>query len=249
MNLYFKQSKYGHFCLIEKDLISNFINTHGFWEIHLYELYTHMINQTDIVLDAGANIGFNPIQFAKLANEGKVIAFEPQPLIYNVLTVNILYNGATDVVEQHKLGLSNKVKNQKMTLLSKQFFSKDCINYGGRGIADEGEEEVKTTTIDNLNLNTLDFIKMDIQGSELDAIKGGINTITKNKPIIFLENSKSKESGVETLKILKDIEYICYRLTAGNKEDCVLIDRKKHKDIKDIMENNKILYENEETIV
>ena len=246
MNLYFKQSKYGLFCLIEKDLISNFVNTHGFWEIHLYELYKHMINPTDIVLDAGANIGLHTVKFAKLANEGKVIAFEPQPFIYNVLTVNILCNGVTDIVEQHKLGLSNKVKNQKMTLLSKQFFSEDCINYGGRGIADEGEEEVKTTTIDSLSLNKLDFIKMDIQGSELNAIKGGINTITKNKPIIFLENYKTKESDIETLKILKDIGYICYRLTVGNKEDCILIDGKKHKNIKDIMEkDNQILYEEE----
>jgi len=112
ISLYFKESKYGQFCLIENDLISTFINNHGFWEEHLYNLYSQIIKEDFIVLDGGANLGFHTVQFAKLANKGKVHAFEPQNLIYNVLSSNILFNGLSDIVSQYKLGLSDTESTQ-----------------------------------------------------------------------------------------------------------------------------------------
>ena len=88
VSIYFKESTSGNFCLIENDLISNYINNNGYWEPHLYSLYSKIIKPDSVVLDGGANIGFHTIQFAKLANKGKVYAFEPQPLIFNVLSIS-----------------------------------------------------------------------------------------------------------------------------------------------------------------
>ena len=42
-------------------------------------------------------------------------------------------------------------------------------------------------TLDSLKLEKVNFIKIDVEGQELNVIKGGVKTITKNKPIIFFE--------------------------------------------------------------
>ena len=235
ISLYFKESKYGQFCLIENDLISNCINSYGFWEEHLYYLYSQIIKEDFIVLDGGANLGFHTIQFAKLANKGKVHAFEPQNLIYNVLSSNILFNGLSDTVSQYKLGLSDiesvetftSMKNPGVTM------GEYCINWGGRGFTEkDGGEEAITTTIDSFNLPKLDFIKLDIQGFEYKALIGGINTIKNNMPTIFIENydgrceEKIKEQERAPIDLLLELGYEGYRLLIGNGDDCIFTTNK-----------------------
>lgn len=224
MNIYFKETQFGHFCLIEKDLISNCINNYGYWEQHLYYFYSQFIKPTDIIIDGGANLGFHSIQFAKLANQGKIYCFEPQPLIFNVLSTNILINGATDIIKQLRLGLGDIKENLKMTPLEEQIFSPDCINYGGRGLTnlDKGEEEVQLTSIDNLNLSKLNMIKLDVQGFELKTLIGGQNTITTYHPIIFIENYLNLEDDKKVIDLLKEWGYEIYRLLCTeNQEDCI----------------------------
>lgn len=231
MNIYFKETQFGHFCLIEKDLISNCINNYGYWEQHLYYFYSKFIKPNHIVLDGGANIGFHSIQFAKLANQGKVYCFEPQPLIFNVLSTNILINGATEIIEQFRLGLSDEITNSKMTPLNGQIFSPDCINYGGRGLTDldDGEEEVQLTSIDNLNLSEVDIIKLDVQGFELKTLMGGKNTILSNYPVFFIENYPNLEEDKKVISLLKEWGYQIYRLLCTeHQEDCIAVYPSKH---------------------
>lgn len=231
MNIYFKETQFGNFCLLENDLISNYINNYGFWEQHLWFFYKEFIKPHYIVIDGGANLGFHSIQFAKLANEGKVYCFEPQPLIFNLLSTNLLINGCSDVVKQYRLGLGDQLNQQlKMTPINEQMFSADCINYGGRGLTnlENGEEEVVLTTIDNLNLTKLDFIKLDVQGFELETIKGGEKTIKSNYPIFFLENYINQEKDQEVIKLLQEWGYDCFRLDISHKEDCILLNPNKH---------------------
>jgi FkbM family methyltransferase len=226
MNIYFKETQFGHFCLIENDLISNCINNYGYWENHLQYFYTQFIKPNDIIIDGGANMGFHSIQFAKLANQGKVYCFEPQPLIFNVLSTNILINGATDIVKQFRLGLGDKEEDLKMTPLSEQLFSENCINYGGRALTggDDGEEEVQLTTIDNLQLSKLNFMKLDVQGFELKTLLGGKNTIITYHPIIFIENYLNLEDDIKVIKLLEEWGYIIYRLSCTEQqEDCIAL--------------------------
>lgn len=243
MNIYFKETNYGTFCLLEKDLISGCIANYGYWEQHLHFFYKNFIKPDSIILDGGANLGFHTICFASLANKGKVYSFEPQPLIFNILSTNILLNRASDIVKQFRLGLGDEIKILKMTPLKEQVFSENCINYGGRGLTDleEGEEEVLLTTIDDLNLSKLDLIKLDVQGFELETIKGGEKTIKNNYPIFFLENYIGVEKDQIVLQLLQDWGYENYRLDGGNKEDCILLYPPKHNLEIEFIENQKYI--------
>ncbi len=219
MNIYFKETNYGTFCLLEKDLISNCIANYGCWEQHLFLFYSQFIKEDYIIIDGGANLGFHTVCFASLANKGKVYSFEPQPLIFNLLSTNILLNGETNIVKQFRLGLSDKEGDLKMTPLKEQLFSENCINYGGRGLTDsvEGEEEVLLTTIDKLFLNKLDLIKLDVQGFELKTLRGGEKTIKNNYPLMFIENYPESEQDQKVIKLLKEWGYNNYRLDIGYK--------------------------------
>jgi FkbM family methyltransferase len=229
ISIYFKQTDFGNFCLLQNDLISNFINDYGCWEGHLYNLYREIINEDDIVLDGGANIGFHTVQFASIANKGKVYAFEPQALIYNILSTNILFNGASHIIHQYKLGLSDKESTETLTPMDNSgiYWSDTCINWGGRGFTEGGTEEAQTIALDSFNLDKLDFIKLDIQGFEYKALMGGINTIKKNMPTIFIENydGRCAEHLVEQerapIDLLLSLGYNGYRLNIGNCDDCI----------------------------
>ena len=232
MNIYFHETPTGHFCLIEEDLISNCIKEYGHWENHLSYFYEKFIKENYIIIDGGANIGYHSIQFAKLANEGKVYSFEPQTLIFNVLSTNALINGATDIIEQYRLGLSDSPTSLKMTPLNEQVFGVGCINYGGRGLTDsnQGEENVKTITIDSLNLEKLDLIKLDVQGFELKTLLGGEKTIKNNYPLMFIENYIDQESDQQVIKLLEEWGYVIYRLLCTeSQEDCIMVIPEKHK--------------------
>lgn len=230
VSLYFKESKYGLFCLIEKDLISNCISNYGYWEEHLYYLYSQVIKEDSIVLDGGANLGFHTVQFGKLASKGKVYSFEPQNLIFNVLSTNILINNLSDTVEQHRLGLSDHESVEVFTSMKNPgvTMGEFCINWGGRGFTEkDGNEQAKTITIDSLNIGKLDFIKLDIQGFEYKALMGGINTIKNNMPTIFIENydgrceEKIKEQERAPIDLLLSLGYKGYRALIGNNDDCI----------------------------
>jgi FkbM family methyltransferase len=231
MDIYFKESQSGNFCLVKDDLISNCINESGFWEPHLYYFYKEFIKTDYTIIDGGANLGFHSVQFAKLANKGTVYCFEPQPLIFNVLSTNALINGCSDIIKQFRLGLGDRIDQQlKMTPLKGQIFSEHCVNYGGRGLTEgkEGEEDVQLTTIDSLGLTKLDFIKLDVQGFELHTLKGGEVTIKTNQPLMLIENYPDSEQDQKVINLVKEWGYEVYRLQVSHNEDCIMVIPEKH---------------------
>jgi len=247
-NIYIQETPYGHFCLIEQDIISENIKRFGVWEQHLYIFYSKMIKPEYYIIDGGANIGFHSVQFAKLATKGKVLCYEVQNYIYNVLCTNILINGLSSRVEQYRLGLGDDSKENllKPDSLDKQISSDGFINYGGPGLvnAEEGEETIPIIGIDSLNLPRLDLIKLDIQGMEYDTLIAAEKTIKKYKPILFLEigicsaSKWNREHGDDSLPpvhqmvfdLLKDWGYSDYQIKINGKYpgDTIFLNPSKH---------------------
>jgi FkbM family methyltransferase len=231
------QTDYGNFLINEYDLIGNNILHFKSWELHLYEFYSKILTKEDICIDAGANLGFHTIQFGKLSK--KVLAFEPQPLIYNQLCTNILFNDLDNIIIPYRLALGDKKDVQQMwDIENENWVGNGCYNWGGRGIEHKDatyqsneireHDQVEVIPLDSLNTN-LDLIKIDIQGYEYYAFLGANRILNENKPIILLENAKT-EIDKKALNFLKDIGYENYRYNIGTNEDCILIhpDSKKY---------------------
>ena len=220
------ETPYGQFIVVQNDLIGNFIGTYGFWELHLFEIYSKFITPESIIIDAGANIGFHTIQFAKL---GKLVyAFEPQSLIFNILSSNIMLNELSPKIKQYRLGLSDKKLRLYMESEEQHIQSNNMHNLGGRGVTKKitgTTEQIDLIKFDDefKNIDKVDFIKMDIQGSELYALKGMENLILRDKPWMLLENYDN-DNDKEALNYILSLGYTLYRpMTNFPNEDCICL--------------------------
>ncbi len=221
--------------LIDKESICSQITKHGCWEPWLVYLYHHMIKEDFICADVGANIGYHTVHMAKLCKGGKVYAFEPQTDIFNILSTNILFNHLSDNVNHYRYALSNRVEKMQFNPIEEcKEKDSELLNYGGRKIVEDGEGEgsINTTRFDSLKLTKLDFLKLDIEGFELNFLKGARKTISSNLPIIFFENlawEKGRKNDKKVIKLLKRLGYKVFRsLVTEHKEDCIALYPDKH---------------------
>jgi len=156
------------------------------WEEYETKIFKENLKTGDTVLDIGAHIGYYTlIASNKVGKRGKVYAFEPDPKNFKLLKKNISENGCSNVA----------LINSAVTLKGGQiklFLNKE--NKGDHRAYDskDGRESISINSmkLDEYfkNNKKVDVIKMDIQGGEFKALKGGLNLLSHNKRIkIFSE--------------------------------------------------------------
>jgi len=165
----------GHHMLVHDSQVDQFISTelaaNGIFEPFETAWVSTEIRPGDTVLDLGANIGYYTLLFARLVGpSGKVYAFEPDPANCALLEKNIQRNGYTNVVlvPQAVAAASGVLRLYRA-----------ATNQGDHRAYDSGDGrsaiEVPAIALDDFfagNARPIDFIKMDIQGSEFAALSG-----------------------------------------------------------------------------
>lgn len=133
------------------------------------------------VLDCGAHFGaFSLYASASVGEEGKVVSFEPDPFNRNFLERNLIINKTNNVLVNGAALCSY----EGSTLLNQDGASSTIFT-------DEGVR-VRTSTIDReleklgLVPEEIDFVKMDIEGAEIEAIEGAKRLLTKGKPFLAI---------------------------------------------------------------
>lgn len=157
-----------------------------------------------VVVDAGANVGFFSL-FALQAGAAKVVAFEPSPVTAACLRNNLkpyIDSGRAVVVEK---GLWNEDTVLRFSSVNKE-------NPGANRITDSGEIEIATTTLDrvlaDLDIPRIHYLKMDIEGAEINALIGGSATLRRDHPVcaIAVEHTDDIiENAVGVVKAMKTI--------------------------------------------
>jgi FkbM family methyltransferase len=146
-------------------------------------IFQKEINPGDTVLDIGAHIGYYTLISAKIVREhGRVFSFEANPSNYAILKKNIEVNGYHNVIAIQK-AISNFQGNTKL------FFEKSSNTRWSSiyNIHGEGKFiEVDVSTIDEIlkdYTGRVDFIKLDIEGAEMAALRGMNNILKNNRKI------------------------------------------------------------------
>lgn len=148
-------------------------------------------------LDIGANIGF--MSMALVASGCSVVSFEPQPELYRLLVENAV--GASC----KPIALSSFTGKALMPRI--RYGSKG--NYGGLAIgtrSELGTIQVDCDTLDNLGLRA-DFIKIDVEGHETEVLIGGRDTITRDKPVLYIEDDRDDKRA----SLYKELSYLGYQ--------------------------------------
>lgn len=187
----------------------------GAFEKNDFPMLLQLIDKGDIVFDIGANIGWVSISISKAKKRVKVFAFEPVKNTYLDLKNNIKLNHVTNI-KTFNFGFADKEK--ELT------FYYNPMDSGSASLKDVSmSKDVQKITcqfkkLDNFMLDVkakIDFIKCDVEGAEIFVFNGGLRTIGKHKPIIFVEMlrkwaAKFKYTPNDTIALLKKLGYNCY---------------------------------------
>ncbi len=175
-------------------------------ELFEFEIYRFKANTKEpLIIDCGANIGLSIIYFKQLYPNAKIIAFEPDPKIFNYLERNIASFGFEGI------GLVNKALWGSETEL--EFYSEGAD--GGR-IKEAGDKEkivkIRTEKLSKYLHQKVDFLKLDIEGAEYEVL-GECKDLLKNVENIFVEYHSfvgKRQNLWEILKILEESGFRYY---------------------------------------
>ena len=171
-------------------------------------------------LDVGIYRGIYSYEISKYAKT--VHAFEFNPIIFSFLNRNI-YKIIKNI-KLYNFGLSNKDEKTILRIpirnkLAKEENYEEFYEMGRATIHNKNEFnefrtfEVNVKKLDNLQFeNPISFIKIDVEGHEIEVIEGAIKTINKNKPILLVEIEKrhTKQKVINTIKFINDLGYKSY---------------------------------------
>ncbi|MDR2893526.1 MAG: FkbM family methyltransferase [Deltaproteobacteria bacterium] len=133
----------------------------------------------DTVLDCGAYTGNTSVYFAqKTGPSGHVYGFEPAPMLFALYNSNIQPYGNVTAI--------NAALTDSAKLIGPNTTMGFSGNFCGARFAESGQLRVPVTAIDAFvhdnSLPCVDFIKMDIEGAEADALQGAAKTICEFRP-------------------------------------------------------------------
>jgi|LGOV01.1.fsa_nt_gb FkbM family methyltransferase len=160
---------------------------------NIYQRYYHL-KEGDVVVDCGANIGMFTVKAAKIVGEkGKIIAVEPEERNLKCLKKNIEINGLKNCVVVSKGVWSEKSRMKFFlgpasgwhSLIEESWFREKYTSL------EKTFAEIEVDTLNNilkeLEIDKVDFIKMDIEGAEIEALKGMEETLRNNDVKLAIE--------------------------------------------------------------
>lgn len=202
----------GKLVLPSEDLIATpeMLSINGL-EGPLIKFMTENVKQGDTVVDVGANVGYFSVLLTFLIGpQGKLYAYEANPISYKYLADNLTINWVSD-----RAYIRNVAVYSEETTLSfftfEHYHSIGSIHYRNRGndtfYSDKTKEiKVKTITLDKDIPNTekIDLVKMDIEGAEYHAFMGMQRLLTENvvKTVVFELNKNMLEEDWEPFMTL-----------------------------------------------
>lgn len=206
------------------DIIKKEICAGKIFQPEIIDIAKQFVEKDSIVLDIGANYGQLSVLFSKLKKGVTVHAFEAQKFIHKLLVKNIDINSA-NVVPYYKLvGNVTKVVNVKKDELS-------IHKTWGSNHIQVSESEANTNKIDAIKIDDLNFqkkitfIKIDVQGMDLEVLKGAVNTINQHKMPILFEYERCFESTFNyNFSDFEDfIESINYEIRLKSGDDYLIV--------------------------
>lgn len=177
--------------------IGRALQVYGEWAWNELALMQRLVQPDAVVLDVGANIGAHTLTLADAVGpEGRVWAFEPQRLVFQMLCANVALNSRTNVHTVHAA-----VGATPGLLPLPEHDPRRPTNFGGVSFADVASlpqpvagAQVRRITLDGLGLERCDLIKIDVEGMEVDVLAGARALVAACQPLLFIENNDDARS-------------------------------------------------------
>jgi len=201
----------------------------GYYEPFQSDILLELGRNAERFFDIGANMGFYSLALAIENPNLSVISFEPQPSVFQKMQKNIELNGLQQRIKLVNMGLGHPA--DQLTMYIPRF-----TGTGGASFKtlheDEGEAteiRVPVETLDTVETDLVDLIKIDVEGFELNVISGAFGLVTQYRPTIMAELLRKwmKPFGHTPqmfLDKLASLNYRCFAINLGNLIEIYQID-------------------------
>ena len=201
----------------------------GLFEKETSQAIRRLITNNSVVIDIGANIGAHTLPMAELVGEkGKVYAIEPTNYAYSKLKNNLLINGnlSKRVQADQIILVSNSGEGRVRDLYSSWPLSvkpKDSkrhpVHQGVLRTISGAEEMTLDDYVSMNNLTSLDLIKLDVDGNELEVLRGAKYVLKNIKPTLIMEFAPEQyDNPNDFLKVVEILVLEGYRYYSLNEK-------------------------------
>jgi len=155
-------------------------STGTFYEFELLEYIRNTYPTHKTIVDAGAHCGNHPLFCANYLEHKEIHAFEPHPISYPLLVKN---TEKYPTIKCYNEGLwSSDVKS---TMVQYHNHEPGCTSFSGNK---KGKDTI-LKSLDSKDLKDVTMLIFDMEGPELEALKGSKKTIERDLPVLFVESS------------------------------------------------------------
>jgi FkbM family methyltransferase len=187
-----------------------------FWREADGYLKLHRPKKGQVVIDVGAWKGhFTLVASRLVGREGWVVAIEPQRDICHRLTIRLKRLGIKNVKVEH----SALYSEEKEVVLTKR--NDSSFNLFGTATGEAEVEQVRLISLDrllgSLKLKSIDYVKMDIEGAELEALLGARETIRLHRPFFAIASYHRRDGEATSSRVEKILSSFGYSVKTGYK--------------------------------
>lgn len=177
------------------DHIEKYLLWYGYYEKNEMLTMQSLLNEESIVIDIGANIGYFSLMAAKKCSKGKIYSFEPASKNFRKLEEHIHLNKLKNVIP-FRCAVSDT--NEKT-----EFYLSDSDNSGMSGLKPAENFSGETELVDCIrlddavalhNIQTINLVKIDTEGSEMKVLKGMEQIIKEQQPVLLIEVSVNNQA-------------------------------------------------------
>ncbi|MBL1280179.1 MAG: FkbM family methyltransferase [Fluviicola sp.] len=204
--------------------IENVIYERGVYELGTLTVLREFLKPNDTFVDVGANIGFLSLAGAHSVGEnGRIHCFEPVPSTFEILQKNKELNNFSQI-ELHEFALGERT--EEATIYAEK------ENRGGASIVNQHSSDgiiIQVKKLDDLALkSTVNVMKIDVEGFELDVLKGAKETIRKDRPKLIIEYSTERNNSGEKHELYQWLVelgiYRVFKLKKGKERKSELVE-------------------------
>lgn len=184
------EGRHGRFLTLATDrYIGSAFRLYGEYSESEADLWRQLVKPNHLVLDIGANVGAHTVHLSQIA--GRVLAFEPVRFIYHLLCGNVALAGCTNV-ETYLAGCGDQTTPLKVPPFD--FTQRD--NYGGYPLLQCPDgNDIPQLRVDDI-VPGCHFMKIDVEGMELNVLQGADRVIRESRPILYVENNPDTDQSV-----------------------------------------------------
>ena len=165
------------------------------------DLYEAILRPGDVAIDVGANVGIFSIAIGRAVGpSGRVLAFEPQPPIFEFLQRNLATNGLSQVEARRAIVAAADGEGEFVDLHSLppgRPFNFGSVHLSSRPFSGYGGTvATPMLRIDSLGLERCDFMKIDVEGAEALVVAGALRTVAACRPLLSVECDRPDQMAI-----------------------------------------------------